>query len=164
MKFKNSLVDLVLIGAASASLAIPPESCAAAQTASSEQGTSKNLERIGKQLRAEVEAKYKELKGVDSREGGTASKNGIDVTSIVLKYIPIGMSFDDAEAILRASGSRMKASPIPPPSGYIFTTFPLSAPFLSFAGIKCAVALRPQVAGDFSVVGEVTGTVITEYP
>lgn len=60
----------------------------------------------GKELRAELERVYRDPKGkLDSLKG-------IDVSSIIARYIPIGTSFDDAERILIAAGFTMAPRPM----------------------------------------------------
>jgi hypothetical protein len=56
------------------------------------------IERRGMALRKEIEAIYAD------RIARRVLKRDSDVTSTVLKYIPIGTTFDDAERILRAAG------------------------------------------------------------
>jgi hypothetical protein len=60
----------------------------------------------GKQLRAELERVYRSPK-----EAGQSVGRGIDVSSTIAKYIPIGTSFDDAERILKAAGFTMAPRP-----------------------------------------------------
>jgi|SRR5437867_1725526 len=72
------------------------------------QMTSDDLDRRGKQLRAEIESAYKELKSANKLRGGI---KGNDIDEIVLKYVPIGTSFDDAENILRHAGFKVYPRP-----------------------------------------------------
>jgi hypothetical protein len=60
----------------------------------------------GHQLRAELERIYRSPK-----EAGQSLGRGIDVSSTVAQYIPIGTSFDDAERILKAAGFTMAPRP-----------------------------------------------------
>ena len=64
------------------------------------------LSQQGKQLRADLWEIYK-----DSKEKAKSPSSGIDVSSTVTKYIPIGMSFDDAERILIGAGFKMGPRP-----------------------------------------------------
>ncbi len=59
----------------------------------------------GKELRAELERVYRDPKA--KRD----SLNGLDVSSTIARYIPIGTSFDDAERILIAAGFTMAPRP-----------------------------------------------------
>lgn len=68
-----------------------------------------DVEQRGKQLRAELERTYRDPK--DTRKLGKGVGPGIDVSSIVAKYIPIGTSFDEAEQVLQAAGFHMAARP-----------------------------------------------------
>src|SRR5207249_9735577 len=72
------------------------------------QMTSNDLEQRGKQLRAEIEAAYKQLKSAKKLRTGI---KGNDITELVLKYVPIGTSFDDAENILRFAGFTVHPRP-----------------------------------------------------
>jgi hypothetical protein len=125
--------------------------------------TMDSLVEQGRQLRADVVAKYKELQAAGALNGEDARK-GVDITPVVLRYFPAGISFLDAEAILRAAGSKLKDPPVPQRSGEIFASFLLPAAPLSLAGVKCAVSLVPKVARDYGTVGNVAGHLIFVYP
>jgi hypothetical protein len=124
---------------------------------------STSLEDRGKHLRADVVAKYRELKAAGALEGKEAMK-GVDITPVILRYIPVGASFHDAEAILRAGGSKLKAEPKPSDSGDVVARLDLPAPTLGFVGVKCVVSLTPEALGDYSTVGKVVGGIILLYP
>ena len=63
---------------------------------------SDELELRGKQLRKAIDEEYKR------RDEANELKRGMnDITAVVIKYISIGTSFDDAEAILRAAGFKV---------------------------------------------------------
>jgi hypothetical protein len=62
----------------------------------------KSLELNGKGLRRAIENKYEEMVRTKSFKPRGQGRNAID--DVVLEYIPIGTSFDDAEAILRSAG------------------------------------------------------------
>src|ERR1700683_499414 len=114
------------------------------------------LKHRGEDLRRDLVAQYKDLRAA----GAIQRKNAPDVTTTVLKYIPIGISFNDAETILRAAGSKMKGNTMPATGGYIFMSIPLPAPLLSFGvGYFCAVNLVPRMPGDFSVVGAIKASI-----
>jgi hypothetical protein len=59
----------------------------------------------GTELRAELERVYRDPKG--KRD----SLRGVDVSSTIARYIPIGTSFEDAERILIAAGFTMASRP-----------------------------------------------------
>jgi hypothetical protein len=54
---------------------------------------------VGKQLRAAIDRSYEERRAAHKTRGP-----GIEITDVVAKYISSGMSFTDAEAILREAG------------------------------------------------------------
>src|SRR5437763_13898291 len=72
------------------------------------QMTPSDFEQRGKQLRAEIEAVYKQLKSAKKLRTGI---KGNDITELVLKYVPIGTFFDDAENILRFAGFTVHPRP-----------------------------------------------------
>ncbi|MGA7750379.1 MAG: hypothetical protein WCA63_09545, partial [Gallionella sp.] len=75
---------------------------------------SSELETRGKQLRASMDVRYKELiaagGALNSRE---IIFQSVDLTDLFTPYIPIGMSFDDAEVVLRAAGFSVGPSKLP---------------------------------------------------
>lgn len=66
---------------------------------------SKELKQIGKELRKAIDEEYDRLADADELKIMGQGRNCI--TDVVVKYIPIGTSFDDAEAILRAAGFKV---------------------------------------------------------
>jgi hypothetical protein len=74
------------------------------------QMTTNELEARGKQLRESIDARYQEL----SEPAGALSSQKpmieVVITDLFTPFIPIGMSFDDAEVILRAAGFRISPS------------------------------------------------------
>src|SRR5258708_31979110 len=87
--------------------------CAQAATEGSNNMESNNFTQRGKQLRLEIEERYKKL--TDDR--ALKSSRPSDITDVVVKYIPVGTSFDDAENILRAAGFRVDSRPSANPTG-----------------------------------------------
>lgn len=73
------------------------------------------LDHRGKQLRADLDEEYRLL--LETHSLKTAIFGGNDVTDTVLRTIPIGTSFDDAETILRAAGFIVGPRPGPNPQG-----------------------------------------------
>jgi hypothetical protein len=64
---------------------------------------SPELKQRGKELRKAIDEEYKRL--ADADELKSEMGGGRDfITDVVIKYIPIGTSFNDAEAILRTAG------------------------------------------------------------
>ncbi|HMD73336.1 MAG TPA: hypothetical protein VKG05_05695 [Steroidobacteraceae bacterium] len=110
------------------------------------------LVRQGKLLRAEIDARFYELKSSDTLHAGA------DVTSIVTKYVPPGIPFDDAKQILQAAG--LGAGGLTP-DGHLFFRVLIGGWF--FKDTTFAVDLTPRAPGDFSVVQTVTGSLLVNY-
>jgi hypothetical protein len=64
-----------------------------------------DLKARGQQLRAEIDALYHGRK--PHKEVHYNDPNGLDISDTVIKYLPIGISFDDAESILRFAGFKV---------------------------------------------------------
>jgi hypothetical protein len=67
-----------------------------------------DLEQRGKQLRMAIDKKYKELHDANA----ISMRHVNDITPLVLQYVPIGTSFDDADKILRAAGFGVAPHPV----------------------------------------------------
>lgn len=92
-------------------VAIP---CSAQLANQIKQISSNDLDQQGKQLRTEIELEYHKLK--DSKTLSLPNTGtGNDISAIILKYIPIGASFEDAERILREADFKLAASSPRPP-------------------------------------------------
>jgi len=65
----------------------------------------KELELRGEQLRKAIDETYKKLDDIKELKNMGGGYNII--TDVVVKYIPIGTSFDDAEEILQAAGFKV---------------------------------------------------------
>ncbi|MGO9635765.1 MAG: hypothetical protein ACLPX1_18005 [Steroidobacteraceae bacterium] len=155
-KLTIQLAGLVLLCASVIVVALPTKSCA--ETAAPQTGQLTAYEQIqrGAQLRADIDAAYKKLRASKSLKDTV--HDGNDVTAIVLKYIPLGISFDDAEAILEAAGCTVG----PPIQGHI-SARTLMADRLLALKHAFAVDLAPRVPGDFSVVDNVRATIYLDY-
>lgn len=79
--------------------------CAAQSENENGQTLSKEDMKMVTQLRLEIDEAYKRI--IDA--GTLKPKN--DITEIVLRYIPIGTSFDDAEQVLRSAGFKVGPRP-----------------------------------------------------
>ena len=62
-----------------------------------------DLKTSGQQLRAEIDALYRR----PPKEVRYNDPNGLDITDTLIKYLPIGISFDAAESILRFAGFKV---------------------------------------------------------
>jgi hypothetical protein len=105
----------------------------------------------GKELRAEIQTAYQQLKASKPPQPGR------DVTAIVTKYIPLGTPFRDAEAILVAAGCS---------SGVTIHGNPLYSMHLASSlaqTVTFSVKLGPRPLGDSEPVQEISGNIFYEY-
>lgn len=120
--------------------------------------TTESLEQRGKQLRVALERAYKEM--VDAGTLSTDSRVSNNVTDVVIRYIPVGMSFDDAESILRSAGFRVSRPSANPPGtrrdrhDVVGAIAPFAQKFLG--GANLYVHLSPASPGDYSKVNKVS--------
>jgi hypothetical protein len=106
----------------------------------------------GKELRAEIQTAYQQLKASKPRQRGK------DVTAIVTKYIPLGTPFRDAEAILLAAGCSSR--------GVTIHGNPLCSMHLASSlaqTVTFSVELGPPRLGDSDAVQEISGSIFYEY-
>lgn len=140
---------------------------ASAQSSSLRSLTDSVISKRGAELKGELEATYQDLK---SRKALT---NDNDVTAIVIKYIPIGTTFDDAEAILRAAGclvgnpSQHQDVPTRPYAermrlSTVDGSLPMNHGILDI-GRKFVVQLFPQTPTDYTIVDRVEASIIKQY-
>lgn len=93
----------VLLTAILAMLAV--SGAAYEQTSANVSLSAEALQQRGHDLRRDIIAAYKRLRAAGMLQG--AHRNNPDLTPMLLKYIPLGLSLNDAEAILRAAGFRV---------------------------------------------------------
>jgi hypothetical protein len=121
--------------------------------------------RTGKQLRREIKDVFANLK--KTRALGTPTK-GNDITDVVLKYIPVGATFQAAESILRAAGCKVDIHPtdIPNLNRPLEPQTPVLAKLI-LGGWPLAhyllVSLVPRTNGDYSVVTGLSATILVSY-
>jgi hypothetical protein len=117
----------------------------------------------GKNLRREIQAIYSKSRGTPWPRG-----RGPDVTDIVLKYIPVGTSFDVAEAILRGAGCKVGPRPtdIPNPNRPLGPQEP-ELGRLNLGGWPIAtvmgVSLYPGATGDYTAVAKISASIFVLY-
>lgn len=73
-----------------------------------------DLEARGKQLRSAIDERYKQLASGEMKSSGYPNN---DITDVVTQYVPVGISFDEAEIILRSAGFKIGprgSSPLTP--------------------------------------------------
>jgi hypothetical protein len=166
MCIAKQLVAVVIIGVMAAAKTVSAaDSALTDSTAPPTVAGTNNSVRMGKELRHEIRAIYADLK----REKAFAPPlRGNDVTAVVLKYIPVGTSFEVAEAILRNAGCKIGVHPadIPNPSRPlnpqepVLATLPLGGWPL---GHFLSVALVPRENGDYSTVVRVSAAILMAY-
>jgi hypothetical protein len=114
----------------------------------------------GQQLRAAIDQRYR---GVSDAHAITG--DGVQITDIVLKYIPVGTPFRDAEAILMAAGfivSRHAPKQNPPSPRDVATIFNYGAWSNCRVGVK--VELYPRGPSDHSTVGNIAAWITGTCP
>lgn len=117
----------------------------------------KELERSGQMLRADLEQCYRKLRNEKKLHPNGSS----DVTALIEKYIPLGTSFDNAEAMLRFAGFSVDPRPNlnnPPTrwdSYYVVAAIsPFAETFISKTSLY--VSLIPRSPGDYTSVSKIS--------
>jgi hypothetical protein len=114
--------------------------------------TSDVLEQRGKQLHSAIKQTYKQL--LDTR----SLKPSNDITEVVVRYIPIGTSFDEAEQMLRNSGFRVEHRPSANPPSTFPWRYDVIAVIDSFdwtafpSKVSVSVNLSPKAPGNYDKV------------
>ena len=119
---------------------------------------SNELEHRGKELRKAIDDAYEKLADAEALRG----KNTI--TDVVIKYIPIGTSFDDAEAILRAAGFKVEEREMNAKEPKVFSRIRDYKLTPLFAGTSVNVILRPKSNDDWSTVQSLRSNINIIYP
>jgi hypothetical protein len=120
--------------------------------------TSRELEQRGQQLRAEIESIYKNLKASGSL---VSAVHGNKIDDVVLKYVPTGISFDEAENILRFAGFKVYPRPEANPPGKRPDRYDVSAWIDPLDKgliwkVQVIVSLSPKAPGDYSNVSNIS--------
>jgi len=125
-----------------------------------------SLEQRGKQLRVELDQAYKKM--VDAKTLSPDPRVSNDVTDVVVRFIPVGTSFDDAENILRSAGFKDRPRPSANSTGtrpdrydVVASIVPFVQRFLSKASIY--VYLRPAAPDDYGKVSKVGAEFVLSY-
>jgi len=120
------------------------------------------IKQRGEHLRADIEKIYKEMKASNSLKPEGVGRNFI--TPLVLEYIPVGTSFDDAKKILLAAGCEVSGPHKDVRTGTklsyldsVVGIFNLSSGWMS--ATKFFISLIPRAIGDYSVVNEVSAEI-----
>ena len=125
--------------------------------------TASELALRGKQLRKEIDETYKRMDDTHQIKSPFNGQNFI--TDVVIKYIPIGTSFDEAEAILRAAGFK-----VGPREGHVrshdkflvVADIDQYAP-TPFGKTSVVVFLEPASQYDWSIVTSLRATIIRQF-
>lgn len=129
-----------------------------------------DLVQRGKQLREDIQALYATMK----RDKALRARPHInDVADFMRAYIPEGVSFDDAECILRSAGFNVLERPdinAPHDSRWetrndrydVIATLLLPGEFMSRAELM--LGMRPKSPGDYTAVSEVRAAIIVTHP
>ena len=166
MGIPNQLLALMVIG-----VIVTFKTAWAAQNASTDLSTqpatadANHYVQLGRKLRHEIQGIYAELKRTHALG---SPRTGNDVSDVVLKYIPVGTSFDAAEAILRNAGCKIGTRPADIPKPWrplepqepVLATLPLGGWPL---GHYLSVALVPRENGDYSTVTRVSAKILMAY-
>jgi hypothetical protein len=104
-------------------------------------------------LRNAIDAEYRQIL---DRKDTDLVKNGVDVSAVIREFIPVGMSFKDAEKILTAAGFTLAPSPPRPPTPVVnpllvnerfFIAGGLTLDSTFFSKTEISVRLIPDVQG-----------------
>ena len=124
------------------------------------------LKSQGQKLRTEIDETYKNLKAKNALK---TSPQGSDISAILLKYISVGSTFDNAEAILKAAGFKIDARPGPHPPGNRpdkndvgARIDPYETAFMQKVSVW--VSLAPKTPGDYSSIAKISGAIFVDMP
>jgi hypothetical protein len=121
----------------------------------------------GKQLRAAIQQKYQELISTKRLNG-----NETNITEAVMPYIPIRISFRDAETILRAGGFTLRYPDLnraTDPNRNKDWWYAVMAEISQFAQgllfrVDAYVLLLPKSPGDYTAVEKVSASFLATSP
>ncbi len=119
-----------------------------------------SLEKLGKQLRAEIDREYRRLKYSHTLKFVGNGRN--DLTHILSKYIPDGSSMDRAETILENAGFTLRprgGGSLIPGDISVIADIKLYKQ-LFFGRISVIAILEPKDKDDYSIVTHVGGGII----
>jgi hypothetical protein len=114
------------------------------------------LKQRADQLRAAIDQIFLQLRASKSLK--ESIHDGNDVTAIVVTYIPVGMSFDEAEVIVKATGWKIE----PSRQGHIIARTRMRDGLFDRKH-ALAVEVVPETADGFSVVKAVSAAIYLVY-
>jgi hypothetical protein len=147
------MLSLVSLCAPTRSVAAQAKANAGAAT---EHVSEDALHQRAEQLRGAIDEVFLQLRASKSLK--ESIHDGNDVTAIVVTYIPVGMSFDDAEAIVRATGWKIE----PSRQGHIIARARMRDRLFD-ARHALTIEVVPENSDGFSVVKTVSATIYLAY-
>jgi hypothetical protein len=125
--------------------------------------STRDTAQLGKQLFSDIEQKYQAL-----RKEGATTLDRVDISAIIVKYIPIGTSFKDAENILVNAGFSLAPSPPRPKrvNDHTYFRFSIRGGMTLDKGLACKteawIILSPEKPGSLlNKVSKVSGGINT---
>ena len=121
------------------------------------------LQTRGKQLRRAIDERYKKLDAAGSIKHNGKGRN--DISDIVTNYIPIGISFDEAEIILRSAGFKVGPRgkhPIITSMFLVFANIARYRPTL-FGKTSVIVILEPESSNDWRQVKKIEAGIVKQF-
>jgi hypothetical protein len=157
------LVSLLILGAVMPPYSSADEPVTVTAEHSNLHLTLEDMQRRGKELRAAIDQHYHKL----SQIGKLTYDNTID--DLVLKDIPIGMSFDNAEQILRTAGFKVEPRPPVNPPGTRSDRYDVVAsivPYLDAFPSRTSiyVSLSPESPGDYKTISRLSASITISMP
>ena len=122
--------------------------------------TSGNPHQIGLALKADIERTYDRLVDEGAVQKGD---DGIDITSIVAAYIPVGSSFDTAENILKEAGFHVGSRPGPNRNSFgDYSVIASLSPFRTslVSKVDVYIFLYPQSPTDYNEIAKVDAAIM----
>lgn len=128
-----------------------------------------DLDERGHQLRSDILALYSTMQ---SSKTLRARPHINDISDFIRKHLPDGISFDDAEHILRCAGFEVLGRPdinVPDDPNWgkrddkydVIATMSFPKRFISRAELM--LGMRPQSPGDYSTVNEIRAAIIVTH-
>ena len=123
--------------------------------------TTDALVQRGKKLRIEIDVAYKKLS--DARV--IKPRDASDITEVVIEYIPVGISFDEAECILRSAGFSVDPRPSDHPIGNRPDRFDVVGSIVPYvqqplSRVNVYISLSPNAPGDYRKVKKVNAAFV----
>lgn len=117
----------------------------------------------GKALRKAIDQRYESLNHANAIKPMGKGQNNID--DVVLRFIPIGTSFKDAEQVLEAAGFTLSKPGNQPPFQNYFAVRGTIDQYVStpFGKTSVVIDLQPNDAKDWSFVHAIGAVILRQY-